>query len=430
MEAFPLIALDSQESVRSFDADGRLHVAKTHLSKAAINPYYGREIPGYEELGLKPGAVYRMFRPPEELEKAAPTFQRLPILSKHVPISSDALPKELIVGAIGSDTAFNSPYLDASLSVWTDPAIAGIESGQYKELSSAYRYTPVMTSGSWEGKAYDGIMTEINGNHLALVDRGRAGSDVVVADEQPYSMKTRDYTMLMTKKGAAIHAALCGMSKTLAMDAGLGAITANAGGKGWKKGEAARAILALDADVSPETLDKLLDAVIGIDDNEPKSGEELPPVATDEPPAAMEEKKPMGKKEQASSLLKGKIPDELHDAILKLFEEDKPSMEKHAMDRAIRSAIESHKAEINLANSAARDVRGTIGEVDITLKADEIYGMALDHIGVDHTDVVGASALRTLYRAVTSAAIPTSQPKGNPAELYKRFPDLAKLRRR
>lgn len=435
MEAFPLFALDSQESVRSFDADGRLHVAKTHISKAAINPYYGREISSDASLGLKPDTVYRMFRPPDELEKAASTFQRLPILSKHVPISSDALPKELIVGALGSDAAFNSPYLDSSISIWTDPAIAGIESGQYKELSSAYRYTPIMTPGSWEGKAYDGIMTDIQGNHLALVDRGRAGSDVVVADRAiEQKNQQRDYTMLMTKKGAVMNAALRGISTVLANDAALGAITANAGGKGWNKGTAKKAIFALDAEVDADMLDKILDIAGGDKDD---TDSDTPPVAEDEPPPQAEEEKPLGKRERAAALLKGKVPDEVYSEVMKLLEDEdkptpeKPAMDRFSMDRAIRSAIESHKAEINLANEVAREVRGTLGDVDISMKADETLTMALNHLGVDHAGVIGVPALRAIYKVAISNKDSSSYiPKGNPAELTKRFPGLSHIGRR
>ena len=67
-------------SARRIDADGRLHVDRSHISKATVNPYYGKEIPGYEALGLVPDTVYRLFRDPVELERGAATFARLPIL--------------------------------------------------------------------------------------------------------------------------------------------------------------------------------------------------------------------------------------------------------------------------------------------------------------------------------------------------------------
>lgn len=176
------IAFDKQ-SVRTFDADGRMHVAKTPISKANVCPYYGREIPGFDTLGLDANKVYRLYRDPVELEKGASTFNNIQLLHKHIKVDADDPQKEHIVGSIGSDVAFEAPYLVSSLCVWDSEAIALIEANKLDELSSAYRYVPVMEPGTTpEGEAYDGRMTEIQGNHLALVETGRAGPDVVVAD--------------------------------------------------------------------------------------------------------------------------------------------------------------------------------------------------------------------------------------------------------
>lgn len=180
------LALDLK-SARYFDADGRLHVTSSHISKAAVNPYYGHEIPGWEDLGLEKEKVYRLLRDPVELERGAPTFARLNILSGHDPITVDTLAnnpdqRKLIVGNIGSDIQFKDPYLDADLCIFDAAAIAGIETNQIRELSCSYRYVPVMEPGEYKGEAYDGRMTEIRGNHLALVSAGRAGPDILVAD--------------------------------------------------------------------------------------------------------------------------------------------------------------------------------------------------------------------------------------------------------
>ena len=67
-----LMAFDRQ-SARSIDADGRLHVSKTNISKANVCPYFGREIPNWQELGLDGDKVYRLYRDPEELAKGEVT---------------------------------------------------------------------------------------------------------------------------------------------------------------------------------------------------------------------------------------------------------------------------------------------------------------------------------------------------------------------
>lgn len=175
------LALD-WASVRRFDADGRLHVATSHISKATVNPYRGSEIPDFQRLGLDPTRIYRLLRDPAELQRGAPTFCRLPLLSTHVPVTADEPRPDLVVGSVGSDVRFSDPYLDASLVVWDARAIALVESGHQRELSAAYRYDADMTPGRFRGQAYDGVMRNIRGNHVALVESGRAGPDVVVGD--------------------------------------------------------------------------------------------------------------------------------------------------------------------------------------------------------------------------------------------------------
>jgi hypothetical protein len=65
------IAFDARASVRSKDDNGFLHVAVSNLTKETVNPYYGREIPGWQERGLDPERVYYGWRSGKELEKGA-----------------------------------------------------------------------------------------------------------------------------------------------------------------------------------------------------------------------------------------------------------------------------------------------------------------------------------------------------------------------
>lgn len=185
-----MLALD--RSLRSFDADGRLHVETCNISKANVCPYLGREIPNAAALGLDPNRVYMLYRDPGELFAAADTFRNLPLLMEHVPVSAEAPQRDLWCGTIGSDVRFEAPYLKGSICVWTAEAIQLIEREIQEQLSSAYRYVADMTPGvSPEGVQFDGVMRNLQGNHVALVKHGRAGSDVIVADELPTQVSTR-----------------------------------------------------------------------------------------------------------------------------------------------------------------------------------------------------------------------------------------------
>lgn len=179
------IAMD-RDSVREKRRDGQLVVHRAHITKANVCPYRGSEIPGWQALGLEENKVYNLLRDPDELAKGAKTLNGVQLLRKHVPVTaSDHQPYDT-VGSLGTDAEIvdvdGEIFLDNSLFVNALDAIEGIESGRQKELSAGYHYKPDMTAGKFNGTAYDGIMREICFNHVALVEDGRAGPDVVVGD--------------------------------------------------------------------------------------------------------------------------------------------------------------------------------------------------------------------------------------------------------
>lgn len=188
------LMLDSQPSMRTKDSNGFLHIALTPISKATVNPYLGSEIAGSEEQGWKADKIYYGLRPAEELEKAAKTFDGLPVLLEHHPTDAENLPKEWVVGSVGTDGKFEKPYLKNSMTITDAQAIQYIEDGTAKEISCSYRFTPEFKSGEFtesDGSKvhYDFVMRDIEGNHVALVPEGRAGRDVRVADSNEFINK-------------------------------------------------------------------------------------------------------------------------------------------------------------------------------------------------------------------------------------------------
>ena len=156
-------------SNRTIDENGFLHVANNILSNAEISEYVGREILGYEKLGLDPNKIYKIYRPADELEKSASTFNNLPLLSDHIQISSFSPKKDMHIGSLGTDIRIEGDKLIGSLIVIDQKYIDKIESDEIVGLSCSYSYVPVIESGSYNGKDYDIKMTEIAGNHIALV---------------------------------------------------------------------------------------------------------------------------------------------------------------------------------------------------------------------------------------------------------------------
>ena len=397
-------ALAFDGTVRSVDKDGRMHIAKSHISKATVNPYFGSEIPNSQALGLIPTQIYYLFRDPKELARAASTFARLPILMGHKATSAKDHPEELVVGAIGSDVEFNDPYLDADVCIWTDEAIAGIETDTVREFSCSYRYVAVMTPGEYHGQRYDGVMTEIHGNHLALVEAGRAGSDVLAADEAIKTMKT-------TTLGKALIVTLGGMSPKLAQDSAFLALVAEASKKTINPEEMSTAIVAMDASLDPKKIKMSFDALLALDaDKEDKPAEDG---EDDE-----EEKK---KKMAADAEEEADKKKAAEDA------EEEKKEDKKAMDAAISTAIMTAKNELREANEARMAVRDVVGEVLAQDSAEAIYGFALDQMSVDHKDVTGVPAMKALFTLAKTRTVPAPRVAMDSATMATKFPALARF---
>lgn len=393
------MAFDRQ-SARSIDADGRLHVSKTNISKAVVNPYYGREIPGWQQLGLDGDKVYRLYRDPEELDKGAGTFNNLPILNKHIPVTVDAPQKDNVVGSIGSDVVFDVPYLQASLCIWDAAAIAGVESEKQCELSCGYRYDPDMTPGTTsDGEAYDGVMRNIRGNHLALVEAGRAGPDVYVADSNPFTKPKETPAMKMTKLGKALALSLQGLSPKIAQDSALPALVGEAEKKTFKKAAVLKGLLAMDSDIDAEKADEIIDAVLGV--------EEFPePVEL--------EREIVEDEHDVMAFLAGKLSPEDLEAVKGMMgakaEDEAPAMKPEAVEEKVTAAMDSMRVEFRQLEQAKVDVRSVVGDVIGMDSAEDVYRFALDQMGIANKEMP-AAGLRTMFNAVKDRR---SAPKNTP----------------
>lgn len=426
------VAFD-RATVRSFDTDGRLHVTRTHISKANVCPYYGQEIPGWEQLGLRADGVYRMYRDPAELEAGAHTFNNLPVLRKHIQVSASDPQKDEVVGSIGSDVAFDAPYLDASLCIWDAEAIAAIESDQLKELSSAYHYAPVMESGvTPDGEQYDGRMTNIRGNHLALVEVGRAGPDVVVADSDPFTQKQEPPAMKQTKLGRALLVALSAVSPKIAQDSALPGLVGSAV-KGKFDAKAVHAKLcAMDAEVSPEQLDSIIDAVLGVEQSTEPT----------EPPKPTKDEEGNSKHAEIIDFLKSKgLSVEDLEAVGNMLtrldrpfgQDEDPEAAGYVKQDDVKAAMDSMRADLMTAfrdlEKAKSAVRATVGDVIGMDSAESVYRFALKHLGVDAAGVPAAGLGKLYEVAAQRSAAPAPRIAADSASVATEIPGLARFKR-
>ena len=365
------LALD-RASARTFDADGRMHVTNCRISKANVCPYYGREIPNAKQLGLDANKIYMLYRDPAELEKAAPSFRNLQLLMTHQGVNANDAKTNLTVGTVGNVT-FDGTYLVADqLTVWTKKGIDLVETEEAAELSSSYRYKAVMTPGvTPEGVAFDGIMRDIMGNHVALVKEGRAGPDVFVNDAYPLELPKmfKRPTLLAQLIASGLVAAPTDEAARLALDSKLAEMTA-------KDAEAE------EMEDDPENPGKRRKKMNPGKGEPTKVGGAL---ASDE-------------QIEAAIAAKGYIT--------------QTEAQKMANDAATRATSEA-VANVNALHAAREAVKPLVGVVAMD-SAEAVYRFALDHEKVAlegvHASAYPALVAQVVARKTAAVAAPKSQP--------------------
>lgn len=353
------IALD-KISARHYDANNHLIVDRTCITKAAINPYKGQEIPNWQALGLEAEKVYMLLRCPVELQKALPTFQGLQLLERHTPVSSEEPEKESTVGSIGTVVEMDQDNVYSSLRVYDQNAIDLIESERLNQLSAGYAYTADMTGGEWKGEHYDGVMRNIHGNHVALVERGRIGKDAIIADEMPNEIEE----FLMSKKIALKKGSLSKLQAQLGMD-------------------------------SAEELKKTIIAVVGqLAHDEDKEDDKK---AEDED----DEKKSDAEDEEVIEVAEDE--DDGEKALEKTDKDDDEAKKEQAMDAAM---IESNAvAKMKGIFSALKDVEPLVGELamDGFNSEHDVYAYAVKQKG-ESTQGVNTAGLKLAVKHLKGAA--------------------------
>lgn len=446
---------------RRKDEDGRLHIAWTPISKSMVCPYWGREIPNHEALGLEPERVYQLWRHPEELAKAADTFNNIQVMSEHIAVSADSPQEKHVAGSLGTDCEFRPPYLGNSMVIYRAEDIAAIESNAKRQISAGYYYRADMTPGNYQGLYYDGIMRDIRANHVALVEAGRAGPDVLVTDTGETTMPA---TPLKSRKALLVKGALASFLKprllpgvTLALDGALGGINR----LNWQTEKAkvlasviefATPKLAKDAklDDLKEAMDRMDDEDDGEADDDEISGmdeseEEKEARMAKEKAAKDKAAKDKAAKDKAARDARRARDSRAHDGETEEEREEREKAEdeerareakdakakdKKAMDAAIAIAKSDIIAGMNAAVEARELVRPIVGQVALALdSAEAIYKFALDAHKID-TKGVDPSAFKAMVRMLPKPGAeprPMAHDAAPTSAVFSRFPGLARI---
>lgn len=278
----------SEESKRIKDFNGWYEIKDNPLTKVGVFPYTGATI----DESLEPEKIYHVLRPAEELsdEETQKSFRLLPWIDDHVMLGSpkDGLTpaeKKGVQGVVGEDIVFDGEYLKANIKIFSEKLAKQIESGK-KELSIGYRCLYDFTPGVYNGQHYDVIQRSIRGNHLALVDEGRAGPDVSVLDHTwKVTLDKKEFVKMEDKKpeGKAMDEGMQEIHKLLSE-----ILTAVKGGSFTTQEEAHA------ADVEPKEFVKKIMITDDNDDIEEDDEDDDMEVSADEKKGDME--KPMDEK--------------------------------------------------------------------------------------------------------------------------------------
>lgn len=159
-------------------ADGYL-IAEAKCVRTGIQLYTG------DEVGRPDLDVVRVYRGPEEVfaVDSLQSFSHAPVTVNHPTeqVNADNW-RELSVGEVSTAAKQDGEWVTLPLILKDASAISAVESGK-RELSAGYVCDLDWTAGQTaDGQPFDAQQRAIKINHLALVDRARAGSQARIGD--------------------------------------------------------------------------------------------------------------------------------------------------------------------------------------------------------------------------------------------------------
>lgn len=157
--------------------DGYL-VVDARIARTGIQRYLGVEV------GRPEKQFVDVLRPEAEVfdSEAMASFTHRPVTDDH---PKEAVTKDnwkrVAIGQTSDEVKRDGEFLRIPLMVADGASIKKIQDGK-RELSAGYTCELAWTSGEHNGQTYDAVQTNIRANHIAVVDRGRAGHDCRIGD--------------------------------------------------------------------------------------------------------------------------------------------------------------------------------------------------------------------------------------------------------
>lgn len=183
------LIISNSTTNRHKDTNGFLYTDNNYLLSNGIMEYLGSELIEGSENGkidgvaIEAAKLYKLNISKEELEKCKDLWKLKPITNDHHWVGIDgANAKGRQEGSVGEEIKLinenDKIWLVANLCFTNLDTIQQIENDEKTELSTSYENDLKASKNS----DYDFEVVDIKPNHLALVDKGRAGAKVKVAN--------------------------------------------------------------------------------------------------------------------------------------------------------------------------------------------------------------------------------------------------------
>lgn len=124
------------------------------------------------------GTLRKELRHPDDvlLIGSLNTMRMIPVTDGHTEMVNPSNYKRLAVGHVGENIRPDGSHVVAPVVINDELMINKVEGGQ-RALSLGYKVDLIDEKGEYDGQVYDCRQTNIRYNHLAIVNRGRAGAD-------------------------------------------------------------------------------------------------------------------------------------------------------------------------------------------------------------------------------------------------------------
>lgn len=168
---------------REYTDEGFLKVPG-RVARTGIQEYLAREL----QLDGDQNRIVRVYRPPEEVfaQASLDTYDASDITNDHPKELVTALTyKGVAVGVVRGPGRQDGDFVVCDLIVKDQKTISDINAGKCEisaGYTAVYEHSPGVTA---DGQAYDYIQRDIRINHVAIVDRARAGANARVFDTNP-----------------------------------------------------------------------------------------------------------------------------------------------------------------------------------------------------------------------------------------------------